>query len=222
MSTLTARLAALRESHAAKLKPEISELLDQQLALLHQDPGFDGVPKVGERAPSFALEDQNGTTVSSTVLLARGPLVVSFYRGTWCPYCNEEIAALSEVYDAIRAEGASLVAVSPQSAASAESYRKVHPVPFPILVDTDARIAEQFGLAYTYSAALKTLYLNAFKNDLAEINAGATWRMTVPGRFVIDSDGIIADAQFDPDYRFRPDPADTLRVLRRLRTGSAA
>jgi peroxiredoxin len=172
MSTLTARLAALRESHAAKLKPEIAELIEQQLALLHQDPGFAGVPKAGERAPSFALDDQNGTMVSSEELLARGPLVVSFYRGTWCPYCNEEIAALSEAYDAIRAEGASLVAVTPQSTASAASYRETHPVPFPILVDTDARIAERFGLAYTYSAALKTLYLNAFKNDLATLNAG--------------------------------------------------
>jgi peroxiredoxin len=220
MPTLTQRLSTLRELYAGKIKPEIAEKLERHLAELRSRNYTECIPKVGTPAPSFSLKNQQGVEVSSARLLQDGPLVVSFFRGTWCPYCNLELAALASAYDAFRAAGAKVVLITPQSAESARGYLAQHDVPFPVLVDPDAQVAEAFGLAYTFPEYLKELYVNVFSNDLESLNAGGTWRLPIPGRFVIGADGLIADAQADPDYRFRPDPEDTLAVLDRLRVTS--
>jgi len=120
------------------------------------------------------------------------------------PYCTEEIKALGESYDAVRAAGADVVVITPQSQANARGYYADTHLPFPVLVDPDAEIAAEFGLAYTFPDYLKKLYLDVFSNDLAVVNAAHSWRLPIPGRFIIGTDGIIIDAQVDPDYRFRP------------------
>ena len=216
MSSLTARLEALRQRYAG-IKPEIAEKIGRHIADLRQPEHADRVLKVGDRAPAFTLKDQHDKVVSSTDLLARGPLVVSFFRGSWCPYCVEEMNALAESYDAVRAAGADVVVITPQSSANARGYYADHHVPFPVLVDPDAEIAEKFGLAYTFSDDLKDLYLDVFSNDLEVVNAAHSWRLPIPGRFVISTAGVIIDAQADPDYRFRPEPEEVLAVLDRVR-----
>jgi len=220
MSSLTERLEALRQRYAG-IKPEIAEKVDRHIAELRQRENTDRVLKAGDRAPAFTLKDQLGRAISSADLLARGPLVVSFFRGTWCPYCTEEIKALGESYDAVRAAGADVVVITPQSQANARGYYADTHLPFPVLVDPDAEIAAEFGLAYTFPDYLKKLYLDVFSNDLAVVNAAHSWRLPIPGRFIIGTDGIIIDAQVDPDYRFRPDPEDTLAALGRLRAVAA-
>jgi peroxiredoxin len=167
------------------------------------------------------LADQNGAMVSSDDLLAQGPLVVSFFRGTWCPYCDTEIAALADSYPEIRRIGAQLVAISPQSAENARSYRSDHPVPFPILVDADFGVAEAFGVDHDLPPYLQELYLNVFKNNLTQINASGEWRLPIPARFVIAPSGTIVAVQVDPDYRYRPDPATTIAVLAELASALA-
>jgi peroxiredoxin len=197
------------------LKPEIAEKLDRNIEELRAH-GMKRVLTRSAVAPAFALPDQTGRLVRSQTLLARGPLVVSFYRGTWCPYCNAEIAALNATYERFRAAGAEVVAISPQSAASAQPYLAEHPSAFPILVDADARVAELFGLAFTLPTYLSDVYKAVFKNDLAIVNAANTWRLPIPARFIIGTDGTIIDAQADPDYRFRPDPEATLALVERF------
>jgi peroxiredoxin len=221
MSTLAERLSALREKYGKMLKPELAEKMERHIEELRRDGTVARALKAGDRAPAFTLRDQHGTEVSSASLLARGPLVVSFYRGTWCPYCNEEVNALASAYDRIRAAGAEVVTITPQSTENAQAYLAEHPVPFAILVDPDANVAESFGLAYTFPEYLSELYTTVFSNDLAVVNAGKTWRLPIPGRFVIAPNGIIADAQVDADYRFRPDPADTLAALERLHAAAS-
>lgn len=216
MSSLADRLAALREKYGSILKPDIAAKMDRHVEELRSDGSLDRVLKAGQKAPSFSLKDQHGNIVSSAELLAKGPLVLSFYRGTWCPYCNEEIAALAEAYPQIRKSGAELVAITPQSTANAESYRNEHPVPFPILVDEDGSVAEAFGLAYTLPAYLSDLYKTVFSNDLTLVNANKAWQLPIPARFVIATDGTIVDVQADADYRYRPDPEATLAVLERI------
>jgi peroxiredoxin len=216
MSTLAERLGSIREKYRKMLKPELAERLERHIEDLRRDGSVARALKAGDRAPAFTLSDQRGVEVSSARLLANGPLVVSFYRGTWCPYCNEEVSALASVYDRMRAMGAELVTITPQSAENAQNYLTQHPVPFAILVDPDAKVAEAFGLAYTFPNYLSDLYKTVFSNDLAFVNASKTWRLPFPGRYVIAPDGIIADAHVDADYRFRPDPADTLAAIARL------
>ena len=218
MSKLADRLAALRAKFNLLHKPEIRETAERHIEELRKTGAVDRALNTGEIAPSFLLPDQLGTAVSSADLLERGPLVISFYRGTWCPYCNEDLIALNAAYERVRTLGAELLAISPQSSANARAYFDKHPVRFPVLVDRDADVAASFGLAFTLPPYLIDLYKRAFRNDLARVNEGGTWRLPIPSRFVIARDGTIVHAEADADYRFRPEPDSVITELERLVT----
>ncbi|MGB6985857.1 MAG: peroxiredoxin-like family protein [Candidatus Aquilonibacter sp.] len=215
-TTLESRLASLREKYASLLKPQVSDILERQLRQLEADGVLRGVLRVGDLAPPFELYDSAGSRVSSKDLLAKGPLVLSFFRGTWCPYCNQELLALNEIDDDIRKAGATLLVLSPERSESVEAMRRDHGITYPILRDANSAVATLFGLSYTFSDELKQLYLDTFKTNIAEINGEGGWQLPVPARFIIDTDHRVKYAQANPDYRFRPEPADTLDKLEKL------
>jgi Peroxiredoxin len=177
--------------------------------------------KAGDKAPEFTLKDPDGQSVSSAELLAKGPLVVSFYRGAWCPYCNLELQALQEASPQIEARGAGIVAISPQTAPNSRRSRRDNKLTFPILSDEKSRIAAAFGLRFSLPDYLVELY-KGFKNDLPTFNDDPAWVLPMPARYVIGTDGIIAYAEVNPDYTQRPDPSELLPVLDKLRTYSVA
>jgi peroxiredoxin len=199
---------------------EVAQLIERHIDELRGPRATSRPLKADDSMPAFTLQDVDGNRVSSTELLARGPLVVSFYRGTWCKYCNEELKALNDSNESFRLLGASLVAITPQSAGSVGAYRTEHDIAFPILMDPNADVAERFGLAYSFPAYLSNLYRNVFRQDLAVINASGTWRLPIPARYVIDRNGTIVDAEVNEDYRYRPDPEASLGVIAAL-TSSA-
>ena len=154
-------------------------------------------------------------------MLERGPLVVSFYRGVWCPYCNLELQALEEARSDIEARGASVVAISMQNAANSRKSVRENKVGFPILVDAGGAVAAEFGLRYSLKPDLIELY-KTLGNDLALINGETSWSLPMPGRYVIGQDGVVAYAEVNPDYTHRPDPSDLLPVLDQLARAKAA
>ena len=169
--------------------------------------------KAGDIAPLFVLKDAGGRSVSAAELLAQGPLVVSFYRGVWCPYCNMELQALEEALLAFREVGANLVAISPQNAVNSRKSIRMSGLDFPILSDPGNRTAAAFGLRFELPDYLIELY-KTLKNDLPAFNGDASWTLPMPGRFVIGQDGVIRYAEVNPDYTHRPEPADMLPALR--------
>jgi peroxiredoxin len=169
--------------------------------------------KAGDKAPEFTLQDPDGNPVSSVELLAKGPLVLSFYRGVWCPYCNMELQALEAALPAIRDLGASLVAISPQIKANSRKSVRQNELSFPILSDSKNDVAAAFGLRFTLPDYLIELY-KSFGNDLPKINDDPSWTLPMPARFVIGTDGIITYAEVNPDYTLRPDPSELLPALR--------
>jgi peroxiredoxin len=177
--------------------------------------------KAGDTAPEFILADPDGKPVSSRELLAKGPLVVSFYRGIWCPYCNLELQALQEALPEITARGASLIAISPQTAPNSRKSQRDNKLSFPILSDTRSEVADAFGIRFALQDYLVELY-KSFKNDLPTLNNDPAWVLPMPARYVIGTDGIIAYSEVNPDYTQRPDPGDLLPVLDRLRARKAA
>jgi peroxiredoxin len=177
--------------------------------------------KAGDKAPEFTLEDQDGNPISLVSLLARGPVVVSFYRGVWCPYCNMDLQALQAALPEIEARGASLVAISPQTAPNSRKSQRDNKLTFPILSDDKSRVAAAYGLRFSLPDYLVELY-KGFKNDLPTFNDDPAWVLPMPARYVIGSDGIIAYAEVNPDYTQRPDPSELLPVLDRLRLAAAA
>jgi peroxiredoxin len=169
--------------------------------------------KAGASVPDFKLRDADGAEVSSRDLLARGPLVLSFYRGVWCPYCNLELRALQAALPEIEKRGASLVAISPQTHSNSRRSARENNITFPIVSDPRNEVAAAFRLRFKLPDYLIALYRTVFKNDLAIVNADDNWTLPMPARFVIDQDGTIIYAEVNPDYTHRPDPRELLPAL---------
>ena len=169
--------------------------------------------QAGDAAPLFVLKDQRGKSVSAAELLAQGPLVLSFYRGIWCPYCNMELHALQEALPAFRKLGGNLVAISPQMTANSRKSMRTSEIEFPILSDAGNETAAAFGLRFALPDYLIQLY-KSLKNDLPAVNGDTSWTLPMPGRFVIAQDRIIRYAEVNPDYTHRPEPANMLPALR--------
>jgi len=177
--------------------------------------------KAGDTAPDFTLLDPDGKPVSSRDLLAKGPLVISFYRGVWCPYCNLELQALQQALPEIAARGASLVAISPQTAPNSRKSQRDNKLGFPILSDVKSEVADAFGIRFALPDYLVEVYAG-FGNDLPKINDDPAWVLPMPARYVIGTDGVIAYSEVNPDYTHRPDPSELLPVLDRLVANKAA
>ena len=175
--------------------------------------------KAGDKAPAFALKDPEGNVVSSAELLKKGPLVLSFYRGVWCPYCNMELQALEAARPEFEKLGASLVAISPQTAPNSRKSVRQNNLGFPILSDAKGETAAAFGLRFNLPDYLVELYKN-LKNDLPAFNDDPAWTLPMPARYVIGQDGIILYAEVNPDYTRRPEPEDMLPVLRTARAAA--
>jgi len=135
--------------------------------------------KAGDTAPQFTLKDPEGKPVSSRDLLAKGPLVISFYRGVWCPYCNLELQALQSASPEIAARGASLIAISPQTAANSRKSQRDNKVEFPILSDVKSEVANAFGIRFALPDYLVEVY-KGFGNDLAVVNDDPSWVLPMP------------------------------------------
>lgn len=219
--TLPEQLAAFRRNFEAGGPPFnvpawVHEPMHRATAELVASRAAEHALKAGDQAPRFALPDAEGTLHSSSDLLARGPLVLTFYRGVWCPYCNLDLQALQATEPQIAALGAQLIAVSPQTAANTRRSVRENKVGFPILSDLGNEVAASFGLRFTLPDYLQDLYKNVFKNDLAINNGEPSWTLPMPARYVIGQDGLIAYAEVNPDYTERPDPHELLPVLRQL------
>ena len=171
--------------------------------------------KAGDRAPDFSLKDQEDNEVSLAGLLKKGPLVVTFYRGVWCPYCNLELKALNEALPELQRYGANVVAISPQLQVNSRKAVRVNELRFPVLSDTHNETADAFGLRFAMPDYLVELY-KKLKNDLPAINGDPGWTLPMPARYVIGTDGIVAYSEVNPDYTRRPDPSEMLPILKKL------
>lgn len=192
--------------------PEIHPIMARATAELIASGQASRAVKAGERAPAFALLDQEGNTVSSAARLAQGPLIVSFYRGVWCPYCNIELQALNEALPRFQALGANVVAISPQTAVNSRKSVRTNALGFPVLSDVGNDVAAAFGLRFALPDYLVDLY-KTLKNDLPAFNGDPSWTLPMPARYVIGQDGTVLYSEINPDYTRRPDPSEILPVL---------
>ena len=150
-------------------------------------------------------------------MLRRGPLVLTFYRGVWCPYCNLDLQALEEAAADIRAAGASLIAISQQTAPNSRKSQRDNKVSYPILGDRGGELANAFGIRWKSPEALQAIY-KQLGADLTVFNGEPSWTLPMPARYVIGRDGTIVYSEINPDYTHRPEPNDLLPILRKLAT----
>jgi len=168
--------------------------------------------KAGDHMPGFELPDGDGMLWRSEDLLRSGPLVIVFYRGRWCAYCNTQLAALQEVHSQIAAYGASLVAISPQTQKHSYLTRDMHKLGFPVLSDAGNAVAKRFGLVYRVPPDLQKMY-ESIMTKLPGYNGDQSWELPLAATYIAQPSGQISYAHVDADWRERPEPKEILEKL---------
>jgi peroxiredoxin len=206
--TLDDFLAALPDDQQRVVAAAFRELLASNVA--------SDACSVGDRAPGFKLPNVRGGAIDISDALSEGPVVLSFYRGSWCPFCNLELNALQRHLPDIRGCGARLIAVSPEKPDSSLSHAEKLSLEFDVLSDLGNRTASDYGLIMTVAETLRPLYLQ-WSIDLPAANGDESHQLPVPATYVIDSAGVIRAAYVEKDYTKRMEPAEIVRALKSLR-----
>ncbi len=213
--TLAQQLNDFQQQFRAGRSPDTLAIMDRVTQDLQNANRGDHSLKTGDQVPLFQLPNATGEIVDLGALLDQGPVVLSFYRGGWCPYCNLELRALQQIVPQIRALGATLVAVSPQTPDHSLTTAEKNDLTFHVLSDVGNRIARQFGLVFTLPEDLRSVY-EGFGIDLPAHNGDQTFELPVSATFVIAPDSTIAHGDVNVDYTQRMEPEQILEVLQRL------
>jgi peroxiredoxin len=209
------RLSAQLEQITANIPAPIGDRIQSGVAEIAASGVAPGL-SVGDHAPSFVLPDAHGNEISVDTLIEAGPVVVVFYRGEWCPYCNLQLRSLQDWLPRYAELGASVVAISPQAPDHGLAVADKHALGFPVLSDLDQSVAATYKVKFTLTGDLEDLQVNVFGNDPATQNADGTRSLPVPATFVIDRDRVVRAAFVSPDWRVRAEPADIETALRSL------
>jgi peroxiredoxin len=169
----------------------------------------------GEQFPDFVLPSAEGRLVSLANLLERGPIIISFFRGEWCPFCQVMLTALTEALPEIEAAGASLAALTPETGGLPLTMKQRHNARFEVLSDIDCGVGLAAGIIFRMPK-LYRVRLEAFGISLPERNGNASWFLPVPATFIVTQDGLIAWRFVDVDFTHRAEPADIIRAVRSL------
>lgn len=224
LKSLQDELDRITQNTRSLVQPERLETSENAVAELFATGIEDRILPAGALAPEFTLQDAlTGKPVNSADLLALGPLVIKFFRGRWCPYCTTELEAWRDLYQETRGLGAIFVAISPQIRRQNDFMLQEHNLPFPILTDPGAAVAESFGIAYNVPAAQRD-YFKGILVNIPFVNSGATykdatepsWNLPLPAIFVVRPDGRIAYSEGHADFRVRPEPAEVLNAIASL------
>ena len=169
----------------------------------------------GASFPDFDLANANQESRSLKSFLGNGPLVVSFYRGAWCPYCNLEINALQQRLPEITAAGAQLVAISPQTPDKSVDQVTNSKLTFEVLSDINNKLARECGLVFTLPVSLRPIY-SAWEIDIPDHNGNDHFELPIPATYIIDTDGKIRYVFADMDYTKRLEPDIIIEQLQML------
>ncbi|OKJ09215.1 peroxiredoxin-like family protein [Kitasatospora sp. CB01950] len=210
--SVNAELRAFYDSRREQIPADVRAVMQEAAQELADSGRAERALTVGDRAPGFTLRSAAGRSVDLAELLADGPVVLTFYRGAWCPYCNIALRSLGEHHEAVTARGARLVAVSPQNPDDSLTLAEKHELAFDVLSDPGCDTAKQYGLAFDVPDALAAVYTR-MGIDLDRYHAGHPRTLPIPATYVIDRAGTIRWAFVDPDYITRAEPADVLAAL---------
>jgi peroxiredoxin len=211
-----------RAGWEARVGEQIAQLIAGDIDNLRATGILDHAAKAGDLFPAKTnLRDAHNEPFDLSALIASKPVIMTFYRGGWCPYCNLELRAYQQLLAAIHAEGAELVAVSPELPDHSLTTAEKNDLSFTVLSDVGGQLASALGIRFTLSDAVKPFYEKA-GHALPERNGDGGWSLPMPATFVIERGGRIAEAFVEPDYRKRLDPQDALAALRMITTAKAA
>ena len=192
----------------------LQDLLSPIGQLIHSGTAENAL-KEGAQAPDFALPDARGTAVRLSHLLTQGPVIMTFYRGQWCPYCHLALRAYQQALPHMQARGASLVAISPQTPHHSRAMAEKLKLTFALLSDMGNQVARQFGLVFTIDEAVRGAHKQVCAN-LPAFNGDNSWELPMAGTFLVDQSGTVRLAFVHPDFTRRLDPSVVIARLNEL------
>lgn len=212
---LQTQLDAFKSEFERTAPPGRAALYDAKIEELRDSFAWKEAIALGDVAPAFSLPDARGHGVSLSDLLRAGPVVVTFYRGGWCPYCNIQLRAYQAILPQLTALGARLVAISPQLPDGSLSTAETDALTFDVLSDVGNAVARRFGLVYRLSDEQQAA-MRSNNKALPAINGDESWELPVPATYIIGADGRVALAFLEADYRKRLEPEAILATLQAL------
>ncbi|MEH6940639.1 peroxiredoxin-like family protein [Bacillus sp. JJ722] len=214
MSKLLEEIKAYKEEFKQKAPEEKQKLMAQATKELEESGVAHGLKK-GDQVPDFKLPDATGKTVSITEELSKGPVILTFYRGGWCPYCNLELKAYQREIDTIKDAGATLIAISPETPDASLSTKEKNELEFIVLSDESNKVAEKFDLVFKMPDFLIEVYKD-FGLNVSGHNGNNDWELPKPASFVIDQSGKIVFAEVDSDYTKRVEPSKLIEIVKSI------
>jgi peroxiredoxin len=211
---LPVRLQAFADD-VRNLNAEFADIVDRMVARLKEAGLGENAPKPGEPMPDFMLPDQKGRLYNLNQLVEKGPVVIAFHRGHWCPYCRINAGALAAIHGDVQQLGAELVAITPEMERfNAELMSSVE-AKFPVLSDMDNGYALMLNLAFLVNDEKRRAMLDAGW-DFSPYQGNNHWALPIPATFVVGRDGLVKARFIDPDYRRRVDTSVILETLKSL------
>lgn len=214
MSTLLEDIQKFQESALKEIPSEVLNQMEQATKELAESGQAKGLT-VNHQAPDFTLKDATGADITLYEELKKGPVILTFYRGEWCPYCNLELRAYQRALHDIQEAGGQLIAVSPQTPDASLTMKEKNELDFLVLSDPNGNVAQSYKLIFKLPDYLIEIY-KQFGFDLPNHNNNDTWELPVPATYIIDQSGNIRFASVDPDYTKREDPSKVVEVLKKL------
>jgi peroxiredoxin len=213
--TLAEQTTRTRNEFIANLPEDQQQTVGAAFAKLMASDAGDNAINVGDTAPEFELPGVLGGNVRLSTLCRQGPVVLNFYRGGWCPFCNLEFRALQQRLPEMKALGATLVGISPETPDTSPSTVEKHQLEFEVLNDLGNLVANRYGLVMQVYEDLRPLYLQ-WGLDIPAANGDDSWELPLPATYVIDGTGKVRAAYINKDYTQRMEPEDIVAALRTI------
>lgn len=213
--SLQEQLDAFTAESQSRITPETAEIMRQAAEEIFGKNIPQTCLQKGDTVPFFELPNAQGRLFSIREKLKDGPVVITFYRGGWCPYCNLSLRALQKLLPRIKELGATLVAISPEQPDNTLDTATKNALGFDVLSDKSNTVAGTFGITFTLPEKLKSIY-KEFGIDLETVHGDSLYNLPVPATFIVDSEGTIVYTFVNTDYRKRAEPAEIITVLELL------
>lgn len=205
----------MRQAGAEKFTDEKKKIYADGISSVAQSGVLNKALNIGDKAPNFSLKNAFNESVVLYDELKKGPVILTWYRGGWCPYCNITLHALQEILPEIKAENAKLIALTPELADNSLSTSEKNNLEFDVLSDVHNKIGKEFGVVYSLTDEVAASYSAGF--DLNNYNGETSNELPLAATYVIDTNGIIQFAFLDADYTVRAEPSDILAALKNLK-----
>ncbi len=215
--TLKERLESRRAEFSKTAPPDKAQKYQEGIDTVAASGIYDRALKTGQKAPDFTLKNADGQPTQLSALLKKGPVILTWYRGGWCPYCNLALAALMEKLPEITAAGGQLVALTPELPNHADETVKKNQLDFEVLSDVGNRVAREYGIVFKMTPYVAAAMRKGAK--LHEWNGDESDELPLAATYVIAQDGTVTYAFLDADYRRRAEPSRLVDALQAIRTG---